>query len=71
MPDRPLRADRAADRRGPGRVRGGLPGLASWREDGRPLSALVAFTVAYGRITAITAVLAPARLARMNLPDQA
>ncbi|MFJ3908204.1 hypothetical protein [Streptomyces vinaceus] len=69
-PDRPLRANRAADRRGPGGVRGGRPGLVSWREGGTPLS-ILACTVTDGWITAITAVGDPARLARMDLPDQA
>ena len=45
----------------------GLPGVISWREDGTPLS-LLAFTVADGRITAITGVTDPARLATMDLP---
>ncbi|MEV7525936.1 sigma-70 family RNA polymerase sigma factor [Streptomyces sp. NPDC091371] len=49
---------------------GGLPGVISWREDGTPLSVL-AFTVTDGRITAIGAVVDPAKLARMNLPDPA
>ncbi|MEY9874190.1 RNA polymerase sigma factor (sigma-70 family) [Streptacidiphilus sp. MAP12-33] len=49
---------------------GGLPGVVSWREDGTPLSVL-AFTVTDGRITAITAVVDPAGLARMNLPAPA
>ncbi|KJY30389.1 RNA polymerase sigma70 factor [Streptomyces sp. NRRL S-444] len=49
---------------------GGLPGVISWREDGTPLSVL-AFTVIDGRITAITAVVDPAKLAQMNLPDPA
>ncbi|MFB7588879.1 hypothetical protein [Streptomyces sp. NPDC056169] len=49
---------------------GGRPGVVSWREDGTPLSVL-AFTVTDGRITAITAVVDPAKLARMNLPDLA
>lgn len=49
---------------------GGLPGVISWREDGTPLSVL-AFTVTDGRITGITAVVDPAKLARMNLPDPA
>ncbi|MFC9621285.1 sigma-70 family RNA polymerase sigma factor [Streptomyces sp. NPDC056930] len=48
----------------------GLPGIISWREDGTPLSVL-AFTVTDGRITAITAVVDPAKLAQMNLPDPA
>ncbi|MEV1171699.1 sigma-70 family RNA polymerase sigma factor [Nonomuraea sp. NPDC049784] len=46
----------------------GLPGFVSWREDGTPLS-VMAFTVADGRIVAIATVIAPARLASMNLPD--
>ncbi|MFH8610370.1 sigma-70 family RNA polymerase sigma factor [Streptomyces sp. NPDC018029] len=45
----------------------GHPGVISWSEDGTPLS-LLAFTVADGRITEITAVVDPAELARMNLP---
>lgn len=45
----------------------GRPGIISWREDGAPLSVL-AFTVADGRITAITAVVDPAKLALMDLP---
>ncbi len=46
----------------------GRPGVLSWSEDGTPRSLLV-FTVAGGRITEITAVVDPARLARMDLPD--
>ncbi|MER6956356.1 sigma-70 family RNA polymerase sigma factor [Streptomyces sp. NPDC000618] len=46
----------------------GLPGVVSWHADGAPLSVL-AFTVADGRITDITAVTHPARLASMELPD--
>jgi RNA polymerase sigma-70 factor (ECF subfamily) len=46
----------------------GRPGVISWSEDGTPLS-LLAFTVADGRITEITAVVDPARLALMDLPD--
>ncbi|GAA1304798.1 hypothetical protein Psi02_73980 [Planotetraspora silvatica] len=46
----------------------GLPGFVSWREDGTPLS-VMAFTVVDGRIVAIATVIAPARLASMNLPD--
>ncbi|MGW0946397.1 sigma-70 family RNA polymerase sigma factor [Streptomyces sp. NPDC002623] len=46
----------------------GLPGVVSWHADGSPLSVL-AFTVADGRITDITAVTDPARLASMELPD--
>lgn len=49
---------------------GGRPGVISWREDGTPFSVL-AFTVTDGRITAVTAVVDPARLARMNLPAPA
>ncbi|KUN76234.1 sigma-70 family RNA polymerase sigma factor [Streptomyces griseoruber] len=45
----------------------GLPGVISWREDGTPLS-LLAFTVTDGRITAITAVVDPAKLALLDLP---
>ncbi|MGW5124582.1 sigma-70 family RNA polymerase sigma factor [Streptomyces sp. NPDC004069] len=48
----------------------GRPGVISWSEDGTPLS-LLAFTVADGRITEITAVIDPAKLALMNLPDPA
>ncbi|WP_329403772.1 sigma-70 family RNA polymerase sigma factor [Streptomyces melanogenes] len=46
----------------------GLPGVLSWREDGTPLT-LLAFTVADGRITEISAVVDPAKLALMDLPD--
>ncbi|WP_203885128.1 hypothetical protein [Planotetraspora kaengkrachanensis] len=49
---------------------GGLPGVVSWREDGTPLSVL-AFTVTDGRITAITAVVDPSKLAQMDPPDPA
>ncbi|MET9503704.1 sigma-70 family RNA polymerase sigma factor [Streptomyces sp. NPDC006622] len=45
----------------------GLPGTISWREDGTPLSVL-AFTVVDVRITDITVVIDPAKLALMNLP---
>ncbi|MEW1760987.1 sigma-70 family RNA polymerase sigma factor [Streptomyces cyaneofuscatus] len=45
----------------------GRPGVISWSEDGAPLS-LLAFTVADGRITEITALVDPARLAPMDLP---
>ncbi|GAA3224031.1 hypothetical protein [Nonomuraea helvata] len=48
----------------------GLPGMLSWREDGTPLSVLM-FTVAAGRITDIAALVDPARLAAMDLPDPA
>ncbi|MDX3533738.1 hypothetical protein PV721_05035 [Streptomyces sp. MB09-01] len=46
----------------------GRPGVIAWNEDGAPLSLLV-FTVAEGRITEITAVVDPAELALMDLPD--
>ncbi|MFJ4648866.1 sigma-70 family RNA polymerase sigma factor [Streptomyces bobili] len=46
----------------------GLPGMVSWGEDGTPVSVL-AFTVVDGRITGITVVIDPAKLALMNLPD--
>jgi RNA polymerase sigma-70 factor (ECF subfamily) len=42
--------------------------VIAWNEDGTPLSVL-AFTVADGRITEITAVVDPAELARMDLPS--
>jgi RNA polymerase sigma-70 factor (ECF subfamily) len=48
----------------------GRPGIISWRDDGTPLS-VVAFTVVDGRITDMTVVIDPARLALMNLPDPA
>ncbi|MFI5789537.1 sigma-70 family RNA polymerase sigma factor [Streptomyces sp. NPDC051640] len=48
----------------------GSPGIVSWREDGTPLSVL-AFTVTDGRITAITVVADPAKLALMGLPGPA
>ncbi|CAM5360285.1 Sigma-70 family RNA polymerase sigma factor OS=Streptomyces alboniger OX=132473 GN=CP975_23970 PE=3 SV=1 [Streptomyces alboniger] len=46
----------------------GLPGVISWREDGTPLSVL-AFTVVDGRITDMTVVTDPAKLALMDLPQ--
>ncbi|MFI8244127.1 sigma-70 family RNA polymerase sigma factor [Streptomyces sp. NPDC085866] len=46
----------------------GRPGVISWSEDGTPLS-ILAFIVADGRITEITAVIDTARLAFMDLPD--
>lgn len=49
---------------------GGLPGIVSWHEDGTPL-AVLAFAVVDGRITDITVVVDPARLALMDLPDPA
>ncbi|OEJ28701.1 RNA polymerase subunit sigma-70 [Streptomyces agglomeratus] len=48
----------------------GRPGVISWSETGTPL-ALLAFTVTDGRITEITAVTDPAKLALINLPDPA
>jgi hypothetical protein len=44
------------------------PAWIALREDGTPLSVL-AFTVAGGRIARIMAVVDPARLASMDLPD--
>ncbi|GAA0414134.1 sigma-70 family RNA polymerase sigma factor [Microbispora corallina] len=46
----------------------GLPGFVSWREDGTPLS-VMAFTVVDGRIARIAALIDPARLASMDLPE--
>ncbi|MEU7878936.1 sigma-70 family RNA polymerase sigma factor [Microbispora bryophytorum] len=46
----------------------GLPGYVSWRADGTPLS-VMAFTIADGRISGITVVIDPARLAAMDLPE--
>ncbi|MFC8131990.1 sigma-70 family RNA polymerase sigma factor [Streptomyces sp. NPDC057302] len=46
----------------------GRPGVMAWRADGTPLSVL-AFTVVDGRITDITVVVDPAKLALMDLPD--
>ncbi|WP_106400841.1 sigma-70 family RNA polymerase sigma factor [Actinocorallia populi] len=46
----------------------GLPGILSWHEDGTPLS-VIAFTVADDRITDITIVIDPAKLASMDLPS--
>ncbi|MGE7386452.1 sigma-70 family RNA polymerase sigma factor [Streptomyces sp. NPDC004126] len=48
----------------------GSPGVISWHADGSPLS-LLAFTVTHGRITRITAVTDPAKLALVDLPDPA
>ncbi|GAB2941675.1 hypothetical protein GCM10027203_49800 [Nonomuraea fastidiosa] len=48
----------------------GRPGVVAWRADGRPLS-LLAFSVAGGRITAISIVTDPERLARLDLPKPA
>jgi RNA polymerase sigma-70 factor (ECF subfamily) len=47
----------------------GRPGFLAWRADGSPLT-LLAFTVVDGRITAITAVSNPRRLASLDLPAQ-
>ncbi|MFI8931633.1 sigma-70 family RNA polymerase sigma factor [Streptomyces sp. NPDC053474] len=46
----------------------GRPGVLSWNQDGTP-AALLAFTVTDGRITAIAAVVDPAHLALMDLPE--
>jgi ketosteroid isomerase-like protein len=46
----------------------GRPGVISWSKDGTPLS-LLAFTVADGHITEITALVDSAKLALMDLPD--
>ncbi|MFG2873899.1 sigma-70 family RNA polymerase sigma factor [Streptomyces sp. NPDC048337] len=48
----------------------GSPGVISWHADGSPLS-LLAFTVTNGRITHITAVTDPAKLALVALPAPA
>ncbi|NUT18670.1 MAG: sigma-70 family RNA polymerase sigma factor [Hamadaea sp.] len=45
----------------------GLLGMLTWRADGSPMS-LLSFTVADGRITGITAIVDPARLATLDLP---
>ncbi|EKX63753.1 hypothetical protein STRIP9103_07827 [Streptomyces ipomoeae 91-03] len=55
---------------GAGGARQRPPGAISWREDGIPLSVL-AFTVVDGRITDITVVIDPAKLALMNLSKPA
>ncbi|RSS20986.1 sigma-70 family RNA polymerase sigma factor [Streptomyces sp. WAC05458] len=54
--------------RGHAAIVDGRPGVISWSEDGTPLS-LMFFTVTDGRITEITAMVDPAALARMDLPD--
>lgn len=46
----------------------GRPGVVTWREDGTPL-AVVAFSIAESRITAITVVSDPVMLASLDLPD--
>ncbi|XKK61483.1 sigma-70 family RNA polymerase sigma factor [Streptomyces sp. ARC32] len=48
----------------------GRPGVIARHEDGTPLS-LLTFTVTDGRITEITAVVDPAELALLDLPDSA
>jgi RNA polymerase sigma factor (sigma-70 family) len=48
----------------------GRPGYLAWREDGTP-RAVVFFTVTDDRITAITAVSDPGKLAAMTLPSPA
>ncbi|SDK97017.1 sigma-70 family RNA polymerase sigma factor [Streptomyces indicus] len=48
----------------------GLPGHLAWRADRTPL-ALLAFTVAEGRIKEIRSLADPARLAALDLPDPA
>ncbi|MEC3956021.1 sigma-70 family RNA polymerase sigma factor [Nocardia sp. CDC153] len=47
----------------------GLPGYLAWREDGTPLS-LSSFSVTHHRITALTIIADPARLAAMDLPGR-
>jgi RNA polymerase sigma-70 factor (ECF subfamily) len=47
----------------------GAPGILAWGPSGRPL-ALMACTVADGKIVRIDSVLDPQRLARMDLPDR-
>jgi hypothetical protein len=46
----------------------GRPDVISWSKDGTPLSFL-AFTVADGHITEITAVVDPTKLGLLNRPD--
>jgi RNA polymerase sigma-70 factor (ECF subfamily) len=60
----------AAAARGRAVLVDGRPGIASWREDGTPLS-VIAFTVVDGRIADIAVVIDPAKLASMNLPNPA
>ena len=45
----------------------GRPGLVSWRADGTPLSVL-SFTVTDAKITAISSIVDPAKLAALDLP---
>ncbi|MFE5485221.1 nuclear transport factor 2 family protein, partial [Streptomyces sp. NPDC056527] len=54
--------------RGHAAIVNGRPGVISWNEDGSPRS-LLFFTVADGRITELTAVIDPAELALMDLPE--
>ncbi|MFF7182015.1 sigma-70 family RNA polymerase sigma factor [Streptomyces sp. NPDC008121] len=54
--------------RGHAAIVDGRPGVISWSVDGTPL-AVLAFTVVDGRITEITAVVDPAELALMDLPE--
>ncbi|GIF62452.1 DNA-directed RNA polymerase sigma-70 factor [Asanoa ishikariensis] len=55
--------------RGRGVLVNGRPGFLAWRADGSPLT-LLAFVVADGKITAITTISNPARLAALDLPAQ-
>ncbi len=61
---------RRAGAHGRAAIVNGLPGVVAWREDGTPLS-VVAFTVDQGRITDISMVIDPAKLALMGLPAPA
>jgi RNA polymerase sigma factor (sigma-70 family) len=45
----------------------GKPGIAAWGARGKPLSVMVC-TVADGRLTAISSIVDPVRLARLDLP---
>jgi RNA polymerase sigma-70 factor (ECF subfamily) len=46
----------------------GRPGIAAWGMRGKPLSLMVC-TVADGRLTAVTSITDPVRLAALDLPD--
>ncbi|MBB3604756.1 RNA polymerase sigma-70 factor (ECF subfamily) [Mycolicibacterium sp. BK556] len=46
----------------------GTPGIAAWSTTGRPLGIMVC-TVTNGRLTAITSISDPARLAALDLPE--
>lgn len=46
----------------------GRPGIAAWGLRGKPLSLMVC-TVANGRLTAVTSITDPVRLAALDLPD--